>query len=53
MQEMQEMQVQSVGQEDILESEITTSSSILPLEVPWKEEPNGLQFMGLQRVRHD
>ena len=30
-----------------------THSSILALKIPWTEEPGGLQYMGLQRVRHD
>ena len=32
---------------------MATHSSILAWEIPWTEEPGGLQFMGLQRVRHD
>ena len=36
-----------------LEKEITTPSSILAWEIPWTEEPGGLQSMGSQRVRHD
>ena len=53
MQEMQEMQVRSLGQEDPLEKEIATQSSILVWKTPWTEEPGGLQPMGSQRVRHD
>ena len=49
----QEMQVQSLGQEDPLEEEITTHSNILAWEIPWKEEPGGLQSKGLQRVGHN
>ena len=49
----QEMQVQSLGWEDPLEKEMATHSSILAWEIPWTEEPGGLQFMGLQRVRHN
>ena len=45
--------VHSMGQEDTLEKEIVTHSSILALEIPWTEEPGGLQSMGSQRVRHD
>ena len=45
--------VQSLGQEDLLEEEIATHSSILAWEIPWTEEPGGLQSTGLQRVRHD
>ena len=48
-----EMQVQSLGWENPLEQEITTHSSILAWEIPWTEEPGGLQSMGLQRVEHD
>ena len=53
MQETQEMQVQSLGWEDPLEEEMETHSSILDQKIPWREEPGGLQSMGLQRVRHD
>ena len=35
------------------EEEIATHSSILALEIPWTEEPGGLQSIGSQRVRHD
>ena len=50
---MQETWVQSPGQEDPLEKEMATHSSILAWEIPWTEEPGGLKSMGLQRVRHD
>ena len=50
---MQETQVQSLSQEDPLEKEMTTHSSILAWEIPWTEEPGGLHFMGLQRVKYD
>ena len=50
---MQEMQVQSLGQEDPLEEEMTAHSSILAWRIPWTEEPGGLQSMGSQRVGHD
>ena len=40
------MQVQSLGQEDPLEKEMATHSSILDWEIPWKEETGKLQFMG-------
>ena len=53
MQEPQEMQVQSLGREDPLKEEMTTHSSILAWKIPWIEEPDGLQSMGSQRVRHD
>ena len=52
-QETQEMQVWSLGREDPLEEGITTHSSILAWEIPWTEEPDGLQSMGSQRVGHD
>ena len=48
-----ETRVQFLGQEDPLEKEIATHSSILAWEIPWTEEPGGLQSMGLQRVGHD
>ena len=44
------MWVQSLGQEDPLEKEMTTHCSILAWRIPWTEEPGGLQSMGLQRV---
>ena len=47
---MQETSVQSLGQEDPLEKEMATHSCILAWEIPWTEEPGGLQFTGLQRV---
>ena len=50
---MWETGVQSLGQEGPLEKEMATHSSILAWRIPWTEEPGGLQFMGLQRVRHD
>ena len=50
---MQEMQVQSLGQEDPLEEGMATQSSILAWRIPWTEESGGLQSMGLLRVRHD
>ena len=50
---MQEMRVQSLGQEDSLEKEMATHSSILAWEIPWTEEPGGLQTIGSQRVGHD
>ena len=48
-----ERRVQSLGQEDRLEKEMATHSSILTWRMPWTEEPRGLQFMSLQRVKHD
>ena len=53
MQEMQEMQVQSLGWKDPLKEEMTTHYSILAWEIPWTEEPGGLQSMGSQRIGHD
>ena len=50
---MQKMWVWSLGQEDSLEKEVATHSSILAWKIPWAEEPGGLQSMGLQRVGHD
>ena len=47
MQEMQEMRVRSVGQEDPLEKEMATHSSILSLEIPWIEKPGRLQSVDL------
>ena len=49
----QEIRVQLLGQEDPLEKEMATHSSILAWRIPWTEEPGGLQFMGSQRVGHD
>ena len=48
-----EVGVQSLGQEDPLEKEMATYSSILAWRIPWTEEPGRLQFMGSQRVGHD
>ena len=53
MQEMQHTQVWSLGQEDPLEEEMATHSNILAWKTPWTEEPDMLQSMRLQRVRHD
>ena len=44
----QETQVQFLGQEDALEKEMVTHSSILAWEIPWTEEPQAIQFMGSQ-----
>jgi len=49
---MQETQGQSLGQKDTLEKEMPTHSSVLAWEIPWTEEPGGLQSMGSQRVNH-
>ena len=48
-----ETQVQSLGQEDPTEKEKATHFRILAWEIPWTEEPGGLQPMGSQRVGHD
>ena len=50
---MQETRVQSLGQEDLLEKEMATHSSILAWKIPWMEERGRLPSMGLQRVGHD
>ena len=50
---MQETQVQSLGQEDPLEKEMSTDCSILTWRIPQTEEPGMLQSMGTQRVRYD
>jgi len=47
------MQVLSLAWEDPLEKEMATHSSILAWEIPQTEESGGLQFMGLQKVRHN
>ena len=41
-----------LGQEDSLEEGMATYSSILAWEIPWTQEPGGLQSIGSQRVRH-
>ena len=50
---MQEMWVWSLGQEDPLEKKMATHTGILAWEIPWTEEPDGLQSMGLKRVGYD
>ena len=50
---MQEMWVRSLGQEDPLEKEMATHSSIIAWKIPWTKKPGGLQSMGLQRIRQD
>ena len=47
---MQEMEVQSLDQEDPLDKEMETHSNILAWDISWTEEPGGLQSMGSQRV---
>ena len=53
VQELQEMQVRSLGQHDPLEEGTATHSSILARRIPWTEELGGLQSTGSQRVGHD
>ena len=50
---MQETWVQSLDQEDPMEKEMATDSSILTWKTPWTEDPGGLQFMESQRVGQD
>ena len=50
---MRETQVRSLGQEDPLEQEMATHSSILAWRIPWMEKPGGLQSMESQIVGHD
>ena len=50
---MQETWVRSLGQEDPLEKEMATHSSILAWRISWTEEPGRLQSTGSQRVGHD
>ena len=49
IQETQEMWVRFLGQEDLLEEEIVTYSSILAWRISWTEEPGGLQPMGVAK----
>ena len=50
---VQETRIWSLGWEGLLKKEMATHSSILAWEIPWREEPGGLQSIGTQRVRHD
>ena len=50
---VRETRVPSLGQEDLLEKEMVTHSSILAYRVPWTEEPDRLQSTGSQSVRRD
>ena len=50
---MWKTRVQSLDQEDLLEKEMVTHSSILAWKIPWTEEPGRLQSMGSRRVGHD
>ena len=52
-QETQEMQVQSLGREDLLEKEMATHSSVLAWRIPGTGEPHGLPSMGSHRVGHN
>ena len=53
MPETQGIQVQSLGQEDPLEEEMETHSSILTWKIPWTEEPDRLHSIESQRVGHN
>ena len=53
MQEIQEMQIQTLDWEDPLEEEMETHSNSLALEIPLLEKPGRLQSLGSQRVTHD
>ena len=53
VQETQEMQVQSLGQEDPVAEEMATRSGVLAWRTPWMEEPGWIQSVGLHRVGHD
>ena len=50
---VQETWVRFVGQEDPLEKEMATHSSVLAWRIPWAEKPGRIQSMGSQRVNHD
>ena len=50
---MRETQVQPLGWEDLLETDMAPDSSALAWRIPWMEEPGRLQSTGSQRVRHD
>ena len=50
---MQDMRVGSLGREDPLEKEMAIYSSVLAWEIPWTEEPGGLQSMGSERLGHN
>ena len=50
---IQETQILSLGWKEPLKKEMATHSNILAWEIPWTEEPSGLQSMGPQRVRQD
>ena len=48
-----DMGIRSLGGEDLLDESMATHCSILAWRIPWSEEPEGLQSMVSQRVRHD
>ena len=50
---MQEVRIQSLGQEDPLEKGMAIHSSILAWRIPWTKKPSRLQSMGLQKVGHN
>ena len=50
---VRETQVQSLGQEDPLEKEMATHSSILAGKIQWMEETGRLQSLGSQRIKHN
>ena len=50
---MRETRVRFLGQEDPLEKEMAIHSSTFAWKIPWTEEPDRLQSMGSQKVRHD
>ena len=52
VQETQETQAPSLGQEDLLEEGMATHSSILAWKLPWPEDPGELQSMGSQGIEH-
>ena len=53
IQELQKLQIRSLGQEDPLEKGMATYSSILAWRIPWTEEPGRLHSIRSQRVKHD
>ena len=50
---VQDTEAPSLGQRDALEEEMATQSRVLAWEIPWTEDPGGLQSLGPQRVWHD
>ena len=50
---MQETWVRAPAQEDSLDKEMATHSTILAWKIPWTEEPGELQYLGSKRARHD